>query len=68
MMDETKYEELEARLATVERRLDLLEGDYAGEEKRSRRTRTFNMWLRIAVYVTALLLMIFFLFLFRGRF
>jgi hypothetical protein len=65
---EDKWDELERRVDVLERRVDLVEEGYAGDEKRSRRARAMNMWLRIAIYVVFLLLMVLFLVVFRVRF
>ena len=67
-MDDSKYDDLEARLAALERKMALLEEESASDERRNRRTRALNMWLRIALYATALILMVFFLWIFKGHF
>jgi len=67
-MPEDKLSELERRVEAVERRVDLVEEGYVADERRGRRTRSFNMWLRIAIYVMFLLLMVLFLVVFKVRF
>jgi hypothetical protein len=67
-MPEDKTSELERRVEALERRIDLVEEGYADGERRGRRTRSLNMWLRLAVYVSFLLLMVLFLVVLKVRF
>ena len=67
-MPDDKLSELEQRVDAVERRVGLVEEGYVEDEKRSRRARTMNMWLRITIYVMFLLLMVLFLVVFKVRF
>ena len=67
-MPEDKWDELERRVDALESRVVMLEEGYVEDERRSRRARAMNMWLRIAVYVMFLLLMVLFLVVFRVRF
>ena len=48
--------------------LEQREEGYVEDDKRSRRARTMNMWLRITIYVMFLLLMVLFLVVFKVRF
>ncbi len=66
-MTEDKMATVEERLDALERRLELLEGGYVADERRGRRARALNMWLRIAIYTTFLLLMVLFLFVFKFK-
>jgi hypothetical protein len=63
-----KTNELERRVEALERRLDLVEEGYVDDERRRRRARSLNMWLRLAVYVSFLLLMVLFLVVLKVRF
>jgi tetrahydromethanopterin S-methyltransferase subunit G len=67
-MPEDKLSELEQRLGALERRVDLVEKGYVEDDRRGRRARAVNMWLRIAIYVMFLLLMVLFLVIFKVRF
>ncbi|HUV87979.1 MAG TPA: hypothetical protein VMX79_12820 [bacterium] len=67
-MPDDKSNELEQRLDALERRVQMVEEGYVEDERRSRRARTMNMWLRITIYVMFLLLMVLFLVVFKVRF
>lgn len=67
-MPEDKLSELEHRLDALEKRVDVVEQGYVEDDRRGRRARAFNMWLRIAIYVMFLLLMVLFLVIFKVRF
>ena len=67
-MSDDKVGELEQRVDALERRVGLVEEGYVEDDKRSRRARTMNMWLRITIYVMFLLLMVLFLVVFKVRF
>ncbi|UCH77348.1 MAG: hypothetical protein JSU81_06295 [Candidatus Coatesbacteria bacterium] len=67
-MNEELAREVERRLEALEKRMALVEEGYAADEKRNRRVRAVNMWLRLAVYVMFLLLMVLFLCVFKVRF
>jgi hypothetical protein len=67
-MPDDKLGELEQRVDALERRVGLVEEGYVEDDKRSRRARTMNMWLRITIYVMFLLLMVLFLVVFKVRF
>ena len=67
-MPEDRLSELERRLDALERRVGLVEEGYVDDGRRGRRARSFNMWLRIAIYVMFLLLMVLFLVVFKVRF
>ncbi len=67
-MPEEKINELERRVDALERRVELVEEGYVEDDKRSRRARAMNMWLRITIYAMFLLLMVLFLVVFRVRF
>ncbi len=67
-MPDDKVGELEQRVDALERRVGLVEEGYVEDDKRSRRARTMNMWLRITIYVMFLLLMVLFLVVFKVRF
>jgi hypothetical protein len=68
MASEERIDAIERRLDALERRLELFEETGATDERRNRRARAVNMWLRIAVYVSFLLLMVLFLFILKVRF
>ncbi len=67
-MPDDKLSELEQRVDALERRVGMVEEGYVEDEKRSRRARSMNMWLRITIYVMFLLLMVLFLVVFKVRF
>ncbi len=67
-MPDDKLSELEQRVGALERRVGLVEEGYVEDEKRNRRARKMNMWLRITIYVMFLLLMVLFLVVFKVRF
>ena len=67
-MPDDKLSELEQRIDVLERRVGLVEEGYVEDEKRNRRARKMNMWLRITIYVMFLLLMVLFLVVFKVRF
>lgn len=67
-MPDDKSNELEQRLDALERRVQMVEEGYVEDERRSRRARAMNMWLRITIYVMFLLLMVLFLVVFKVRF
>lgn len=67
-MADDKFDELEQRLDALERRVKLVEDGYVEDERRSRRARSMNMWLRITIYAMFLLLMVLFLVVFKVRF
>jgi hypothetical protein len=67
-MPDDKLGEIEQRVDALERRVGLVEEGYVEDDKRSRRARTMNMWLRITIYVMFLLLMVLFLVVFKVRF
>ncbi len=67
-MPDNKLSELEQRIDVLERRVGLVEEGYVEDEKRNRRARKMNMWLRITIYVMFLLLMVLFLVVFKVRF
>jgi hypothetical protein len=67
-MPDDKLIELEQRVDALDRRVGLVEEGYVEDEKRSRRARAMNMWLRITIYVMFLLLMVLFLVVFKVRF
>jgi len=67
-MPEDRLSELERRLDALERRVGLVEEGYVDDGRRGRRARALNMWLRIAIYVMFLLLMVLFLVVFKVRF
>jgi hypothetical protein len=67
-MPDDKLNELEQRVDALERRVGLVEEGYVEDDKRSRRARAMNMWLRITIYVMFLLLMVLFLVVFKVRF
>jgi hypothetical protein len=67
-MPDDKSDELEQRLDALERRVQMVEEGYVEDERRGRRARTMNMWLRITIYVMFLLLMVLFLVVFKVRF
>jgi len=67
-MAEELIREVERRLEALEKRVALVEEGYVADEKRSRRARAVNMWLRLVVYVMFLLLMVLFLCVFKVRF
>lgn len=67
-MPDDKLSELEQRVDALERRVGLVEEGYVEDDKRSRRGRAMNMWLRITIYVMFLLLMVLFLVVFKVRF
>jgi hypothetical protein len=67
-MPDDKLSELEQRVDALERRVGLVEEGYVEDDKRSRRARAMNMWLRITIYVMFLLLMVLFLVVFKVRF
>lgn len=67
-MPEEKLNELEQRLEALERRVGAVEEGYVQDHGRDRRARAVNMWLRIAIYVMFLLLMVLFLVIFKVRF
>ena len=67
-MPDDKSSELEQRIDVLERRVGLVEEGYVEDEKRNRRARKMNMWLRITIYVMFLLLMVLFLVVFKVRF
>lgn len=67
-MPDEKLSELEQRVDALERRVGLVEEGYVEDDKRSRRARAMNMWLRITIYVMFLLLMVLFLVVFKVRF
>lgn len=67
-MADDKFDELEQRLDALERRVKLVEDGYVEDERRSRRARAMNMWLRITIYAMFLLLMVLFLVVFKVRF
>ncbi|MEE9455910.1 MAG: hypothetical protein V3W11_02025 [bacterium] len=67
-MPDDKLSEFEHRVDALERRVGLVEEGYVEDEKRNRRARKMNMWLRITIYVMFLLLMVLFLVVFKVRF
>jgi hypothetical protein len=67
-MPEDKLDELERRVDALERRVKLVEDGYVEDERRSRRARAMNMWLRITIYVMFIALMVLFVVVFRVRF
>ena len=67
-MPDDKLSEFEERVDALERRVGLVEEGYVEDEKRNRRARKMNMWLRITIYVMFLLLMVLFLVVFKVRF
>lgn len=67
-MADQRLEELETRVEHLERRLDLLEQGEEAEGRHNRRARSMNMWLRIGVYVSFILLLVLFLVIFKVRF
>jgi type VI protein secretion system component VasF len=67
-MADDRLDELEQRVDALERRMKLAEDGFVADERRSRRARAMNMWLRITVYVMFLLLMVLFLVVFKVRF
>ncbi len=67
-MPDNKLSELEQRIDVLERRVGLVEEGYVEDERRNRRARKMNMWLRITIYVMFLLLMVLFLVVFKVRF
>jgi hypothetical protein len=67
-MPDNKLSEFEQRVDALERRVGLVEEGYVEDEKRNRRARKMNMWLRITIYVMFLLLMVLFLVVFKVRF
>ncbi len=67
-MPDDKLSELEQRVDALDRRVGLVEEGYVEDEKRNRRARKMNMWLRITIYVMFLLLMVLFLVVFKVRF
>lgn len=67
-MPDDKLSEFEQRVDALERRVGLVEEGYVEDEKRNRRARKMNMWLRITIYVMFLLLMVLFLVVFKVRF
>jgi hypothetical protein len=67
-MADDRLDELEQRVDALERRMKLAEDGFVEDERRSRRARAMNMWLRITVYVMFLLLMVLFLVVFKVRF
>lgn len=67
-MPDDKLIDLEQRVDALERRVGLVEEGYVEDEKRNRRARKMNMWLRITIYVMFLLLMVLFLVVFKVRF
>lgn len=67
-MPDNNLSELEQRIDALERRVGLVEEGYVEDEKRNRRARKMNMWLRITIYVMFLLLMVLFLVVFKVRF
>lgn len=67
-MPDDKLSEFEQRIDVLERRVGLVEEGYVEDEKRNRRARKMNMWLRITIYVMFLLLMVLFLVVFKVRF
>jgi hypothetical protein len=67
-MPDDKLSELEQRIDVLERRVGLVEEGYVEDERRNRRARKMNMWLRITIYVMFLLLMVLFLVVFKVRF
>jgi hypothetical protein len=67
-MNDEQLESLERRVEHLERRLELLEQGEETEGRHNRRARSMNMWLRIGVYVSFVLLMVLFLVVFKVRF
>ncbi|MGD8719339.1 MAG: hypothetical protein PVH29_11020 [Candidatus Zixiibacteriota bacterium] len=67
-MPEDKLNDLERRVDALEQRVAMVEDGYTVDDRKNRRARAMNMWLRIAVYVMFLLLMVLFLVVFKGRF
>ena len=68
MTDETKrIGELEDKIRKLEVRVFDLEQEETKEIAAQRSQRRFNMWLRIAVYVIFLIIVIFGLFFMRGQ-
>jgi hypothetical protein len=67
-MSDDGLKDLEQRVEHLERRLELLEGGYTADERAGKRARAVNMWLRIAVYASFLLLLVLFLVIFKVRF
>jgi hypothetical protein len=67
-MPDDKLSDLERRVDALERRVGLVEEGYVEDDKRSRRARAMNMWLRITMYVTFILVMVFVLVIFKVRF
>jgi len=67
-MAEDKLDELERRVDALERRVELVEDGYVEDERRSRRARAMNMWLRITIYVMLVVLMVLFVVVFKVRF
>ena len=60
-------EDLERRVDMLERRLDLLEKDVVADDARARRARAFNLALRVGVYGIAIVLLILFLVVMKGK-
>lgn len=67
-MPDDKLSELEQRVDALERRVALVEEGYVEDDKRSRRARSMNMWLRITMYTMFLLVMVLVLVVFKVRF
>jgi hypothetical protein len=63
-----KLSELEQRVDALERRVGQVEEGYVADDRKNRRARSMNMWLRITIYVLFLLLMVLFLVVFKVRF
>jgi len=67
-MSDERLESLERRVEHLERRLDLMEQGEESETRSNRRARSMNMWLRIGVYISFILLLVLFLVVFKVRF
>jgi hypothetical protein len=67
-MPDDKLSELEQRVDTLERRVAWVEEGYVEDDKRNRRARSMNMWLRITIYTMFLLVMVLVLVVFKIRF
>jgi len=68
MTNDKRLDELERRVEQLERRQAMVEAGYTDDTRHSKRARSVNMWLRIAVYVSFLLLLVLFLVIFKVRF
>jgi len=67
-MTADRLDDIERRLELLERRFELVEQGAVTDERTGRRVRTLNMWLRIALYASFLLLLVLFLVVFKLRF